>query len=100
MNINVLATILRARGFTAKVQRSDDFESTDDAIEVTDAVHVQVGYDYMGVGLIEGEGDDVVFWQWDMRQRDDVEGLVADLQHALAGGRPCLARFNREHGST
>ena len=86
MNIEKLAATLRARGFAARVHRTDEPEVEDDAVHVTDRVQIQVGMGYWLVSKEEGEGDEVAWWFFDSREIDDVDGIVEDLRSALADG--------------
>lgn len=83
MNIKKLAAALRQRGFPARVKLSDDFESSDDEVVITQAVSVQVGAGYWIVNRTDGEGDDLAWRSWAHREIDDLEGVCADLRAAL-----------------
>lgn len=79
MDVNSIATLLRAAGIDCKVNPAPD-DSVDDEVEVTDEVSVQVGETYLEVSRFDkAEG---VFYHYGSRRTDDE--LIADVRKALA----------------
>ena len=85
--VNGVLLALIGAGYSPKFKPSDDSEQTDDDIQITDNVSIQVDSrsgDAIAVNHFEGEGADVVMRSWDI-DTDSKPALLELVKKVIDG---------------